>query len=411
MTFGTYPKITLAEARKLHAEVLHKKSLGIDPVVSDYDTKGTVKELADEFYTRYLLKQRTRPDIPKQILDADIVPALGHMRLMEVKPRDIIQALDPIMDRGAHTEANRALSIVKQMFSYGVSRGLIPFNPASEIKRSVVGGKETPKDRVLSLGEIRTLWLGLDDESLSRVSPQVRIGLKILLLTGVRTSELRLAEGSHLDFDRDMWTVPAAITKTKITHKAPLSPLTKRLFQELRQQVGTTRYVMPSFADETKPFTDQAICRAVDRMQDKIGIPYWTAHDLRRTFSTQLSAMGVAPHIVEKCLGHKLPKIMEVYNQHEWLDERREALNRWAEKIEILTGEKSNVVALANGRVIKDYPTDTPYPSCLWLGYSGSRPLHIVFADNVADGERIIITVYEPDSAQWTPDFTTRTKP
>src|SRR5690606_11395079 len=120
---------TLAEARKLHAEVLHKKSLGIDPVVSDYDTKGTVKELADEFYTRYLLKQRTRPDIPKQILDADIVPALGHMRLMEVKPRDIIQALDPIMDRGAHTEANRALSIVKQMFSYGVSRGLIPFNP------------------------------------------------------------------------------------------------------------------------------------------------------------------------------------------------------------------------------------------------------------------------------------------
>jgi integrase len=81
-------------------------------------------------------------------------------------------------------------------------------------------------------------------------------------------------------------------------------------------------------------------------MQDKIGIPYWTAHDLRRTFSTQLSAMGVAPHIVEKCLGHKLPKIMATYNQHEWLDERRDALNQWAEKIEILTGEKSNVVML-----------------------------------------------------------------
>lgn len=69
------------------------------------------------------------------------------------------------------------------------------------------------------------------------------------------------------------------------------------------------------------------------------------------------------------------------------------------------------VAALGNGRVIEDYPTDTPCPSCLWLGYSGARPLHIVFADNVADGERIIITVYEPDPALWAPDFAMRIKP
>lgn len=350
LSLGNYPKVSLSEARKLHAEAKGKKELGKNPAATDYDAKGTVKELADEFYTRYLLKQRSRPDIPKQMLDADIVPALGNMKLMEVKPRDIIKALDPIVDRGAHTLANRALSVVKQMFSYGVSRGLIPLNPASEIKRSVVGGKEAPKDRALSLGEIRTLWLGLDDDALSRVSPQVKIGLKILLLTGVRTGELRLAEWSHLDFDRDMWTVPATITKTKIVHKVPLSPLTKRLFQGLHEQVGDSRYCLPSFSNDPdegeKPFTDKAICRAVNRMQDKIGLPYWTAHDLRRTFSTQLSAMGIAPHIVEKCLGHKLPKIMATYNQHEWLDERREALNQWAEKIEILTGEKNNIVAL-----------------------------------------------------------------
>lgn len=346
LSLGNYPNDSLSEARKRHAEAKTKKEAGRDPATSDYDAKGTVKELADEFYTRYLLKQRTRPDIAKQILDADIVPALGNMKLIEVKPRNIIKALDSIVDRGAHTKANRSLSIVKQMFSYGVSRGLIPFNPASEIKRSVVGGKEQPKDRALSMGEIRTLWLGLDE--LSRVSPQVKIGLKILLLTGVRTGELRLAQWPHLDFERDMWTVPAAITKTKITHKVPLSPLTKRLFQQLQQQIGDSRYCLPSFStnEDEKPFTDKAICRAVDRMQDKIGLPYWTAHDLRRTFSTQVSAIGIAPHIVEKCLGHKLPKLLATYNQHEWLDERREALNWWAEKIEILTGEKNNVIAL-----------------------------------------------------------------
>jgi hypothetical protein len=67
--------------------------------------------------------------------------------------------------------------------------------------------------------------------------------------------------------------------------------------------------------------------------------------------------------------------------------------------------------ALATGDAIEDYPNDSPYPSCLWLGCSGERPLHIVFADNTEAGERLIITVYEPDAAQWTLDFRTRIKP
>ncbi|QFY44442.1 DUF4258 domain-containing protein [Candidatus Methylospira mobilis] len=66
--------------------------------------------------------------------------------------------------------------------------------------------------------------------------------------------------------------------------------------------------------------------------------------------------------------------------------------------------------ALTTGNEIEKYPNDTPYPSCLWLGYSGSRPLHIVFADNTEDDERIVITAYEPDSAQWLPDFTKRAR-
>jgi hypothetical protein len=64
--------------------------------------------------------------------------------------------------------------------------------------------------------------------------------------------------------------------------------------------------------------------------------------------------------------------------------------------------------SLAQGQVIEDYPSDIPYPSRLWLGYSGARPLHIVFADNLEDGERIVITAYEPDPVLWTPDFTRR---
>ncbi len=66
--------------------------------------------------------------------------------------------------------------------------------------------------------------------------------------------------------------------------------------------------------------------------------------------------------------------------------------------------------ALSTGMVIEDYPNDYPLPSCLWLGYIGNRPVHIVFAEDKPKGERIIITVYEPDPAQWSADFTTRVK-
>jgi len=66
------------------------------------------------------------------------------------------------------------------------------------------------------------------------------------------------------------------------------------------------------------------------------------------------------------------------------------------------------LAALADGRVIEDYPADTPYPSCLWLGYAVAKPLHIVFADNPNEGERIVITVYRPDPSLWAEDYTTR---
>lgn len=87
---------------------------------------------------------------------------------------------------------------------------------------------------------------------------------------------------------------------------------------------------------------------------------------------------------------------------------RQHAVRRMFER-----GISTNDVAaaLADGRAIEDYPTDTPYPSCLWLGYAGARPLHVVYADNQDDGERIIVTVYEPDPALWRADFATRKKP
>jgi len=111
-----------------------------------------------------------------------------------------------------------------------------------------------------------------------------------------------------------------------------LTDMVKTLLEELYNS-ETNNYVI-SGADGLNPLTDKAIPRAVLRIQERVSIPHWTAHDLRRTFATQLGeTLQVDPVIIEKCLGHKMPKIMATYNKNEMLPQRKDALERWSSLI------------------------------------------------------------------------------
>lgn len=171
------------------------------------------------------------------------------------------------------------------------------------------------------------------DSDNSRMSLQIRTALKIILLTGVRSSELRLAKWNEIDFEQSLWTIPSNHTKNALVMKIHLTPLTQSLFELLKAESDSS-FVIPGLNDE-EPLTDKAIARAVSRIQTRVGIPHWTAHDLRRTFATQLGqTLNVDPVVIEKCLGHKMPKIMATYNKNEMLPQRQAALNQWSEFIE-----------------------------------------------------------------------------
>ena len=95
----------------------------------------------------------------------------------------------------------------------------------------------------------------------------------------------------------------------------------------------------------SQPLDENALPRAIRRIQEKIGIPEWTAHDLRRTFATQLGeALDVDPVVIEKCLGHKMPRIMATYNKNEMLPQRKDALTRWSDYIQRLVYPSSNPI-------------------------------------------------------------------
>lgn len=192
--------------------------------------------------------------------------------------------------------------------------------------------------RILSLDEIKSFWLFLDSTD-SQMEPQTRITIKIILLTGVRTAELRLAKWSEINFDKSLWTVLSLHSKASIVHKVHLSDLTKQLFLQLKA-LSRSEYVLTGIGC-SPPLTENVLPRAIKCIQGRLGIPESTAHDLQRTFATQLGeTLQIDSVVIEKSLGHKMARIMATYNCNEMLPQRQEDLERWAAHIEYTTTGK-----------------------------------------------------------------------
>ena len=207
-------------------------------------------------------------------------------------------------------------------------------NPASNIRTRDIGGIEKSRERFLTIDEIKKIWLFLDSNS-HNMTLHTKSAIKIIILTGVRTSELRLATWSEFNFEDSLWTIPADHCKGGVSIKIHLSKQVQNILLELRK-TSDSGYVIYG-ADHLKPLSDSALARAIKRIQNRVDIPQWCAHDIRRSFATQLGeTLRIDPVVIEKCLGHKMPKIMATYNKNEMLHERKEALDQWGQFIENL---------------------------------------------------------------------------
>ena len=346
VTLGYYPTMTLSQARTAYQELFDLWQSGIEPeahMLKLLETKtDTVKKLVLGWYTNYILKERKQPLQIKQLIDADIIPLLGTVELTKLTPALVTNALDKIVNRGSPVHANKVLAALKQAFSYGVRRGAMAENPAMLLQARDIGGIEKPRDRYLTTDEIKTLLLFLDSNN-NRMSLQTKLAIKIILHTGIRTGELRLATFSEVDYQNSLWTIPKEHTKQGEVMRIHLTEPVKYMFKELHA-VSTCKYILSAKGGE--PVNLKALSRAINRIQERVGIPHWTAHDLRRSFCTQLGeTLHIDPVVIEKCLGHKMPKIMATYNKNEMLPQRKDALTRWSQYIEGLV--EDNVIPIS----------------------------------------------------------------
>jgi integrase len=279
------------------------------------------------------------PEAVRQVLDHDIIPALSTRKLAHLTAPMVATVVEGVVNRGAATHAGKLLTTLKQMFRFAEARGYIDRSPAYALDRRDLGVTDPVRDRYLSADEIRAVWAAIDNAP--RLSVTVGVALKVLLLTGVRTGEVLKAQWEHLDPDAGLWTIPRENTKTDEGWVVPLAPMVADLFETLRHLRPDSPRVFAGTGDG--PLGLSSLGQAARRLRAQMEIPEWRVHDFRRTVRTHLSDMGVTWHICELCLNHSLGRIEKTYARSDLLDQRRDALEKYADWVDLVVNPRDNV--------------------------------------------------------------------
>jgi integrase len=308
--------------------------------------------VAAEFVERHV-KRNTRASSARQTerwLAKEVLPKWGNKRIQEITKRHVLDLLDGIVDRGGGLSANRVLAAVRKLFNWAVQRGIITISPAAGIKAPLA---ETSRDRVLSDDEIRWTWLACD-----RLAYPFGSMAKILLLTGQRRNEVSGMTWDELDLDKALWRIPGGRTKNDEAHEVPLSDAALSVIASLPRIKSNKGYLFTTNAEthvsgysRAKSMLDKAMLEiARDERAQDVEIPRWTFHDLRRTAVSCMARLGIALPVIEKVVNHSsgsFAGIVGVYQRHSFADEKRTALQAWANFV-LSTVERrpANVVSI-----------------------------------------------------------------
>ena len=345
VTLGRYPALSLKLARAERDKRETMVALGQSPAEQKRLAKvaaadaTTVAEFGERFFREIVAKDRADLTIPRRYFDKAIVPAIGAKPVRDVTTEDVRAIIWRKKDEGFDAAAGQIRGVLKRLFDYATTAGLVTTNPVLALPMRHVH-KSKARERALSGDEIKVFLTAAFESNIRR---QFKIGLHLILLTMVRKSELLLARWAHVDFDAAEWSIPAEHSKTGKPHVVYLSSQAVALFKELHALAGGSELVMPGRGSLTKPFAHNAINNALKVALAGQSIPAFTVHDLRRTASTLLHENGWPSDVVEKALNPTIGGVRGVYNRAEYATQRREMLQQWADTIDSL---------MSSGRVI-----------------------------------------------------------
>ena len=367
VVIGHSPPMELAEARTAAEIAIGEVAKGIDlPTKKRLQREAkretlnapTLCEAAELFLRRrkdeYVKRKRRAAGRYWSELEMrftnEIIPALGQTtQIREITKTELRKLIEAKQDAQQHGGARLLFAALRPFFTWCVEQELI--------ERSPLDGISPPRplesrDRVLTADEIKAFWTATATERL--FGPFHRL----LLLTAQRREEVGAMQWSEIQGND--WTIPGKRTKNGKTHVVHLSPHAMGILDALPRRGA---YVFSSNGASSISGYAKSKARLDRRMteelaKDQMDLPPWRVHDLRRTAATGMQALGVQPQVVEKVLNHALEGILKVYQQHDYLDERKSALAAWGNYIATLiapANEHANVVQLARGGRIKSH--------------------------------------------------------
>lgn len=347
LAFGVFPTVTLAEAREMRNQAKKVLAAGGDPgevkkeekAIQKLSTANTFEAIAREWHKskadRWSLRYRN------EIIDTfekDIFPYIGKRPIAEIKPLELLETLRRMEKRGALEKMRKVRQRCGEVYRYAIITGRAEYNPAPDLATALT----PPKKQHFPFLTAEELPYFLKDLASYTGSVITKTATKIILLTAVRTQELRFARWQDIDLEKGIWEIPAEVMKMKRPHVVPLSKQVIELFNSLKPLSGHYELVFIGRNDHRKPISKESVNQVIELLGYKGRL---TGHGFRHTMSTILHEKGYNSAWIETQLAHiDKNAIRGTYNHAQYLDGRREMMQWYADYMDELEGSLDNVV-------------------------------------------------------------------
>lgn len=354
-TIGTYPAISLAEARQINSDIQDLIKRGINPK----EQKKEQEAQKDNSLLFNTIAQRWHDERKAHIAhttysrdysqyERDIKPAIGNMLITEITPPDILAIGKAVEARGATDMARRAIRQTGQIFKQAIREGLVTFNPANDLTEALQPRKVKHHSRITAQ-QLPKLLQDIDSYDGDIL---VRLGLWFMCYTFVRTQELRFMEWSEIDYKNKVWRIPAEKMKMERPHLVPLAPQVMKLLKQIKKLGFSDKYVFFNTTTH-KPYSTNAFITALWRMGYKGRM---TGHGFRGLASTTLHEQGYRHDAIELQLAHEQEnKISKAYNGAQHLPYRVQMMKDWADHVDnAFAGKTDNLVMIPKSKKVQN---------------------------------------------------------
>ena len=349
ISLGGYPEVPLKDARLSIAEIKKTIRSGKDPVAErrgstedaiEASTSLSFAQITEDWLGRFSPQWSSKTVKKKrEHLNNHLLPIIGERPISEITPSEFLNTvLRPIESRGTVETAHRVKMLAGQIFRFAVATGIINIDPTQTLKGALPPAIIKHRASITDPTRIPKLLHDLDTYNGHVV---VSYALKLSPLLFVRPGELRHAEWAEINLAEATWRIPAEKMKMKITHIVPLATQAVALFTELRECTGSNKWVFPGLRTGDRPMSDAAVNAALRYLgYDKEDI---SAHGFRSMASTLLNEQGYNRDWIERQLAHsERDGVRAAYNYAEYLPERRQMMQAWADYLDAQKSEAMN---------------------------------------------------------------------